>query len=143
MLARRSSQLNTIPRRTVVVFSLVDRRFALPAERVVEVAKVSGYTPLPCENAAHLGVVYHRETVIPLVDVGRLMGVRGLASFPSPGLCFFCRTERGEIAFPVDRIFGLAPVVDEQVTPCITIPGGIPMYSADAWETPRGQAADR
>lgn len=141
MLPRRSFQIKTVPRRRVVVFALAGRRFALPAERVVEVARVSTYTPLPCENPAHLGVVSHRDSVIPLLDLARELGARRADSLQSPGLCLFCMTELGEIACPVDQVVGLAPAPDEGFAQSSTLSAGIPIFLADGWEEPGGQAA--
>jgi chemotaxis signal transduction protein len=94
------------------VVSVGDRRIAIPAGRIVEVARVAGYTPLPCDDAANLGVVVHRDALIPLVDLAPRLGARRFAPVKLPGLCVFVETEVGEVAFPIDRVLGLEPVRD-------------------------------
>jgi chemotaxis signal transduction protein len=96
----------------VLVVSVGDRRIAIPARRIVEVARVGGYTPLPCEDPSNLGVVVHRDALIPLVDLAPRLGARRFAPVKLPGLCVFVETEVGEVAFPIDRVLGLEPARD-------------------------------
>jgi chemotaxis signal transduction protein len=143
MLPRRSSHVTSVPKGKEVIFALAHRRFAVPAERVVEVANVATFTALPCENAVHRGVVLHRNTLIPLVDLGRQLGVWRGDPGPSPGLCLFCRTDLGEVAYPVDEVLGLAAAADQRFRQFQTLAGGISICPADACEECHGQAAAR
>ena len=143
MLPRRSSQIRTAPRRAVVVFALDGRHFAVAADRVVEVANVASYTPLPCENPAHLGVVLHREALVPWVDLGWQVGVCRPDRLQSPGLCLFLNTDSGEVACPVDRVLGLTAATDERLWHHSILPGGVSILCAGGWEEHHGQAAAR
>ncbi|HEV8307638.1 MAG TPA: chemotaxis protein CheW [Methylomirabilota bacterium] len=106
MLRRRSTQPDPLRRQNVVLFGLEGHRFALPARDIVEVARIESYTPLPCEDPAHLGVVLHREHVIPLVDVGPRLGLRRPRPAVRPRLCVFVRAAAGELGLPVDEVLG-------------------------------------
>jgi chemotaxis signal transduction protein len=138
MLPRRSSQAKTVPTRTVAVFALNGRHFAVSAEQVIEVVRIATYTPLPCEDPAHLGVVLHRETVIPLVDLGPQLGVPCPHPVQSPGLCLLLRTDSGKIACPIEQVLGLAPATDKRISQHSTLHSGVGIFRADAWETPDG-----
>ena len=63
---------------SVLVVSVGDRRIAIPARRIVEVAGIAGHTPLPCEDPANLGVVVHRDALIPLIDLAPRLGCASL-----------------------------------------------------------------
>ena len=109
---RRAAKRPAPPPASVLVVSVGDRRIAIPARRIVEVARIAGHTPLPCEDPANLGVVVHRDALIPLVDLALRLGARRFAPVKLPGLCVFVETEVGEVAFPIDRVLGLEPVRD-------------------------------
>jgi chemotaxis signal transduction protein len=110
-VARRRAAKRAAPTpASVLVVSVGDRRIAIPARWIVEVARVAGYTPLPCEDASNLGIVLHRDTLIPLVDLAPRLGARRFAPVKLPGLCVFVESEVGEVAFPIDRVLGLEPV---------------------------------
>jgi chemotaxis signal transduction protein len=95
------------PPPSLLVVALGDRRVAVPAARIAEVARIATYTPLPCEDPTVLGVVVHRETLIPLVDLAPRLGARRAGSVKLPGLCLFVETDAGEVGFPIDRVLGL------------------------------------
>jgi chemotaxis signal transduction protein len=109
---RRRAKSTAAPAANVLVVSVGDRRIAIPARRIVEVARVAGYTSLPCDDASNLGVVVHRDALIPLVDLAPRLGARRFAPVKLPGLCVFVETDVGEVAFPIDRVLGLEPFRD-------------------------------
>ncbi len=116
MLRRRAAGPPAPPPAPAVPACLVvavgDRRVALPAARIVEVARIGGYTPLPCEDPANLGVVLHRDALVPLVDVAPRIGARRAGPIGAPALCVFVETETGVVGFPIDRVLGLEPARD-------------------------------
>jgi chemotaxis signal transduction protein len=128
MLARRASQVAAAPSRVAAFFALNGAHFAVPAAQVAEIASLGAYTPLPCEDPAHLGVVLHRERIIPLVDLGARLGVRRTDPLPFPGLCLFLKTALGEIACPIDRVLGLAPLTGDQAADAVTLAGDVAVF---------------
>lgn len=112
MLRRAVSRAPAVPRRNLVVLAVRDRRFAVPADRVVEVARIAGYTPVPCDDPSNLGVLVHRGGLVPLVDAGAHLGLRPAAPRALPGLCVFVRAHFGEVGVPIDQVLGLEPAVD-------------------------------
>jgi chemotaxis signal transduction protein len=113
----------TVPRRagkpvpvplSVLVVGLGDRRLAVPVAQIVEVARLVAYTPLPCEDPTNLGVVLHRDALIPLVDLARRLGARRAGPIGLPGLCLFVQTDVGDVGFPIDRVLGLESVLDDR-----------------------------
>ena len=99
---------------SVLVVAFGDRRVAVPAAQIVEVARLVAYTPLPCEDPTNLGVVLHRDTLLPLVDLASRLGARRAGSVGLPGLCLFVQTDVGEVGFPIDRVLGLESVRDDR-----------------------------
>jgi len=112
VLRRSAPRAPAASRRNVVVVGVHERRFAVAADRVVEVARIGAYTPVPCEDPANLGVVMHRGGLVPLIDVGARLGLRPVARLALPGFCLFVRTHLGEVGVPIDQIVGLESSVD-------------------------------
>lgn len=75
---------------------VADEEYALPVENVVEVAEVGGLTPVPGAPAEILGVRNLRGNIVPVIDLGTLLGLAG------------GETERIVIAEHADRRAGLA-----------------------------------
>jgi chemotaxis signal transduction protein len=109
---RRKAKRKPAPPASVLVVSVGDRRIAIAARRIIEVARIAGFTRLPCDDASNLGILVHRDALVPLVDLAPRLGARRFAPVKLPGLCVFVETELGEVAFPIDRVLGLEPVRD-------------------------------
>lgn len=105
----------------LVLVGVGERRVAVPVAQIVEVARVSAYTPLPGEDRTNLGVVLHRDAVVPLVDLGARFGVRRPGPVELPALSLFVRTAQGTVALLVDRILGLQPATDVGPEDAITL----------------------
>jgi purine-binding chemotaxis protein CheW len=109
MLRRRVLPPTSTRRPPVVMCALGEQKFAVPVERVVEVARVASYTRLPCGDPTNLGVVLYRERLVPLVDLRPRLGLARAGTGTPPHLCVFVRSDAGEVGFPVDGVLGLAP----------------------------------
>ncbi len=132
MLSRRVSRTSAAPVGSLAVLELMGARFAIPASQILEIAPVDSYTPLPCEDSTHLGVVLHRDEVVPLVDLGRALRARpSRASLPS--LCVFAKTTLGEIAFPIDRVLGVELVGSTGRMETLELPGGLTVLRRGRW----------
>lgn len=97
----------------VVVFAVGDRRFAVPPGRVVEIGRITAFTPLPSTDSANLGVGLYRGRAVALVDVARRFGADGsdpaVPSSAPPWLCVFLTTDTGVEGLPVDAVLGFEP----------------------------------
>jgi chemotaxis signal transduction protein len=120
-MARRADRSSIAPAPGMLVVALGDRRLAVPAGQIVEVARIESFTPLPCEDPVNLGVVLHRDAFIPLVDLARRLGARRPGPVGLPTLCLFVETAIGEVSFPVDRVLGLETVSDRGLDPALTV----------------------
>jgi chemotaxis signal transduction protein len=91
-----------------VVVTIADRRVAFAAGDVVEIAEISGFTPLPCEEPAHLGVALYRDRIVPVVNLARRLD-RAFTVLPlaAGATCVIVRTRSGDVAFPVDGVVGV------------------------------------
>lgn len=115
MLAHRPSPRQAMERHDTVVFALRGKRFAVAPGQIIEIVRIDSYTPLPCEDTTNLGVVLHRDRVIPLVDLRPGLGIRGGGPLSLPMLCVFALGNLGEVAFPVDQVLGLASSTGERL----------------------------
>ena len=59
----------------VVVFRLGDQRYAFPLECVREVQQIVAFAEVPSGDSGIVGMVNLRGTVIPAIDVRRLVGM--------------------------------------------------------------------
>ncbi len=109
MLRQRTGRPEQPPHQVLVRLRFRGAYFRLAPDRIVEVTPVEGYTRLRCQDPANLGVVLHRDRVIPLVDPGPRLGI-GSATPTFPTLCVIVLTDRGEVAVPVDEVLGFAPL---------------------------------
>ena len=120
MIRRRTHQLQPVQRHNAVVFSLGGRRFSVPAGQVVEIARISSYTTIPCEDPANLGVVVHRDRLIPLMDLGRRLGVARVGDVQLPALCLLVKTDLGELGLLLDQVMGFESSGDKGPTNDVT-----------------------
>jgi purine-binding chemotaxis protein CheW len=58
----------------VVVFPLARERYAVDLACVAEVVRLRGLAPLPGAPTPVLGIVLHRGRLVPVVDLGKLLG---------------------------------------------------------------------
>lgn len=113
MIRRRTHRPQPVQRHNAVAFSLGGRRFSVPASQVVEIARISSYTTIPCEDPANLGVVIYRDRLIPLVDLGRRLGVARVGDVQFPALCLLVKTDLGELGLLLDQVMGFESSADE------------------------------
>jgi len=120
MRLARAARSTATQRPSLVVVALGERRIAVPAAWIVEVAPIAAYTPLPSEDRTNLGVVLHRDTLIPLVDLASRLGAGSTGPVALPTLGLFVKTARGKVAFPIDRVLGLQGSPDGKLEDGIT-----------------------
>ena len=73
---RRAARRKPASPANVLVVSVGDRRIAIAARRIIEVARVAGYTSLPCDDASNLGVGMYRSLGFEeLCDIGQYVWV--------------------------------------------------------------------
>ena len=58
----------------LLLFEIEQKRYALPAEEVVEILPIFEPTPMPTWPANALGIINVRGELLPLVDVAPLLG---------------------------------------------------------------------
>jgi purine-binding chemotaxis protein CheW len=64
---------------TLLTFYLGDEWYALPLDQVKVVSKILDITPVPGTSPYVIGVINHKSTIYPLIDMHRLLGLE-----PSP-----------------------------------------------------------
>jgi chemotaxis signal transduction protein len=113
------------PRPGLLAFVIGGRARALSLGLVAGVAEIGPVTRLPAADPCNLGLIVHRGTVLPLVDLGRRLedaaasadgaiGAIGAAGTDAalaalgarPSFCIITRS-RQAIAFPVEEVLGL------------------------------------
>lgn len=138
MLPRRTRRQPAEPVSTFVVFTVGDRRFALPTGRVEAVSEIPGYTPLPAAGRPEvLGLVAHRGRAVALVDLDRCLGTPGAAGRAEApaSLCVVVAHAGRRLGFPVDELEGLARVSGTDLPPeCETFDPAEAIFGADGEE---------
>ncbi len=88
--------------------------YALPVEEVLEVAELGDVTPLPGAAAAVVGVRNLRGQVVPVVDLGTVMGLPGGSA---PQRIVIAEAGGRKAALAVDRVAGVEqlPEASEEV----------------------------
>ena len=122
MLSRRdrAREGRQAPRPGLLAFVIGGRACALSLGLVAGVAEIGAVTRLPAADPCNLGLIVHRGTVLPLVDLGRRLeggaasadgavgsiGSIGALGARPPAICIITRS-RQAIAFPVEAVLGL------------------------------------
>lgn len=99
---------------TLVCFTLDETRYAVPAERVLEIVARVVLTPLPAVPAPIVGAFSYRGAPMAAVDLRARLGHPVRA--PSRDDHFLLvRAARRDVALVVDRVTATAPLADRRV----------------------------
>ena len=97
----------------LVVFSLDDRRFAVPLSAVVRIERMVALTPLPKAPDIVMGIINFHGRVIPVVDIRSRFNMTPRPSELSDQLLIIQTGER-TIAFIVDVVEGIIDAFQDQ-----------------------------
>ncbi len=107
----------------LVVFVIVDQRYALHLAVVLQVLRMVEVSSLPKAPSVVLGVINVHGRIIPVVDVRRRFG-HSAAPYGLTSRLLVARTPRRTLALPVDDVLGVQEMPSEQVTkPEALVPG--------------------
>jgi chemotaxis signal transduction protein len=98
-----------------LIFELEGRRWALPLERVHEVARAVRLDPLVGGDTRYEGTVVLHGAPVPVLDLRRWLGFPPVALSPEEHLVFASRPG-GLVAFRVDRALGVVEVEESVET---------------------------
>jgi purine-binding chemotaxis protein CheW len=93
-----------------LVFACGNSLYAVPAERAAEVVSLPQLTRVPGAPPHLLGVFAHRGEVIPVIDVGALVGAKGESTHRRAVLV---RVPRGSLALTAGRVAGVSTLTGE------------------------------
>ena len=124
----------TAARRSFVVVVVADRRLAVDATRIAEVAKLDAPVRLPCEDPRNVGVIFYRGELLAVVDLAA--GVASRARPPTP-LSLVVRNADGLVAILVDQVCGL------ESPRGTALPEGATLLDLDRLEAWNGETAAR
>jgi purine-binding chemotaxis protein CheW len=88
-----------------LVFACGESLYAVPADRAQEVVSLPALTRVPGAPAHLLGVFAHRGEVIPVIDLGALMGAKAETNLRRAVLI---RVSRGGLALTATRVAGVS-----------------------------------
>jgi purine-binding chemotaxis protein CheW len=101
---------------TLVCFTLDDTRYAVPAERVLEIVARVVLTPLPSAPAPIVGVFSYRGEPMAAIDLRARLGHP--ARPPARDDHFLVvRSARRDVALVVDRVNATEPLAGRRVRP--------------------------
>lgn len=98
----------TLQRREVLIFEVGGRRFGLPASDLREIVRAVTITPLPHAPASIEGAIDLRGTVVPVVDLRRLLGLPARGVALSDHLVI-ARLDEALVALRVDQALEFRP----------------------------------
>ena len=107
-----------------VVFRLEAQRYALLLSQVERVVAMVAVSPLPQTPAVVVGVINHRGSVVPVLDLRPRFGFPR-REFGLTDHLLLARTTRRMLALPVDEVLGVNEVPVENVLPPSTILRGV------------------
>src|SRR2546426_5202136 len=87
-----------------LVFACGDSLYAVPAERAAEVVSLPALTRVPGAPSHLLGVFAHRGEVIPVIDIGILVG----AGETKSRRAVLIRVPKGTLALTASRVAGVS-----------------------------------
>jgi purine-binding chemotaxis protein CheW len=88
-----------------LVFACGESLYAVPAERAAEVVSLPALTRVPGAPPHLLGVFAHRGEVIPVIDIGVLVGAKGERTTRRAVLV---RVAKGSLALTAGRVAGVS-----------------------------------
>lgn len=98
----------------VVVFNLAGQRYAFPIEQVQEIQQIVAFSEVPVASAGLVGMVDLRGTVIPALDLRRVLGAPA-AEYTLETPMIICRTAQGLAAVIVDEVDDVIELEPEQL----------------------------
>jgi len=114
-----------------LVFALEAQRFALPAEVVVEVARVVASSPLPGAPEIVEGAINVRGTIVPVLDVRARFGLPAADVDPDQHL-ILARAGRRVVALRVDHALALVAIPEDAYEPVERVAPGTPLVAGVA-----------
>jgi chemotaxis signal transduction protein len=132
MLTRRIQPSLSQPVGSLAVLELGGVKFALPAADILEIVRLAAYTPVPCEDPALLGIVLHRDGIVPFLDLGTALGAPPRRA-EVPGLSVVVKTPLGRVAFAIDRILGVEVAASAGLMKTLDFPGGLTVLRPRRW----------
>jgi purine-binding chemotaxis protein CheW len=100
----------------VVVFSLSGERYAVEANRVLEVLPLRDLTPVPWTPPFVLGVVNHRGQILPVLNLRRLLDLAGDGA-PEDGQVVAVEVEGMTFGILADAVAGSSRVAAHDLAP--------------------------
>ncbi|HVB15710.1 MAG TPA: chemotaxis protein CheW [Stellaceae bacterium] len=110
-----------------IAFTLAGERFALPMEAVEAVEMPPPLAPVPHAAAALLGAGNFAGRIMPVVDLGGLLGRRqGMRAYDGGGEVVRLRTQGGGVGLWIDRVERLIPAA-----PGMAMPDGVALLDPE------------
>jgi len=113
-LAERRNGSEQVDEIELLTFKVGAERFALPVSALRGVVAVDRHTRVPGAAPELLGVIYVRGEIVPLVDLGHIVGSPLRAS--GPGQALLCRAP-SQLALGVDEILGIVHQPSRELRP--------------------------
>jgi purine-binding chemotaxis protein CheW len=112
--------------RQLLAFSLAGGRYALPVERVREIARLRPITPVPRLPAAVLGVVSLRGEIVQVIDLRRRLGIESAPQPEGAGrIVVVYAGDAGVAGLRVDRVSEVMRVPETAIRPSAADAGAV------------------
>jgi purine-binding chemotaxis protein CheW len=112
--------------RQLLAFHLAGGRYALPVERVREIARMRPITPVPRLPAAVLGVTSLRGEIVQVIDLRRRLGIEPAAESGVAGrIVVVYAGDAGVAGLRVDRVSEVMRVPEAAIRPAAAESGAV------------------
>jgi purine-binding chemotaxis protein CheW len=113
-LAARRDGCEQVDELELLTFQVGAERFALPVSALRGVVTVERFTRVPGAAVELFGVFYVRGEIVPLVDLGRIVGSPLQPN--GPGRALLCRAP-AQLALGVDEVLGIVHRSSHELRP--------------------------
>lgn len=114
--ARRPTAAVTEAEHQLLAFEVAGGRYALPVERVREIARLRPLTPVPRTTPDVLGVVSLRGEIVQVIDLARRLGVEPVPG-PAGRIVVVYAGDAGVAGLRVDRVNEVMRVSETDIRP--------------------------
>lgn len=107
----------------IALFTLGNRCYSLAVERIAQILPMAPVFPFPLLRQGLSGLFVGHEEVIPLLELGPLLGAEGMAAARMSSYLVVYGAEFGNIGLPADKILQMVGRDQGKLQETAAIPG--------------------
>jgi len=109
----------------IALFTLGSRSYSLAVERIVHILPMAQVFPCPLLRQRLYGLCVDHEEVVPLLDLGPLLGAEGAKGAGTSSYLVVYGAELGSIGLPADKVLQMVGRDQGKLQETADIPGQV------------------